>query len=425
MSTFVRVLAVVAGAALFGATVHAILANMLVPRPRQALIGKVATAPTRDAFRWLAFRRPSYVSRDALLAASGPVTVLVQLVVFVISFVVAAALLVYGFTGGGVTHSVYEAGSSLLTLGIVEPANTGTIAVGLITAFVGLVVVAILIGYLMTLYSAYSQRESAVAQLGLLAGEPAWGPELLCRSTLLGNTDRSQLYDSWTDWISDVRLSHVLYPILNQFRSSQPRRHWLATLIAVLDAAALEFTTLEPTSNRTALVRVLAEGTETLSSLRAATRPVAATPNEGPSDGSPDPAARWLLSGSSAAESAVLAAISADSQASLIGPNAAEAARRVDDPGITRDQWSYACELLSAAGMNLQPDSEAAWQAFRAIRASYANNAYAMAQEVYAAPAPWSGPRRPDTPVMWPTLASKEFRAVQSDGRGDDASPTT
>lgn len=417
MSTFVRVVAVVLGAVLFGATIHAILANMLVPRPRQALIGKLATAPTWRTFRWLAFRRSSYVSRDALLAASGPVTVLVQLVVFVLAFVIASALLVYGFTGRGITRSLYEAGSALLTLGIVEPASVGAVTVGLITAFVGLVVVAILIGYLMTLYSAYSERESAVAQLGLLAGEPAWGPELLCRSTLLGNTNRSHIYDRWTDWTSDVRLSHTLYPILNQFRSSQPRRHWLTTLIAVLDAAALELTTLAPSANRTALVRLLAEGTETLSSLRAATPPTKDRGGHPPPDAAPETNARWMLPGSSTAESAVMAAITADAQASLIGPNVAEAARRIDDPGITRDQWVYACEVLSAAGLSVQPDTDTAWHAFSTIRASYAHNAYAMAQEVYAAPAPWSGPRSPDTPVVWPNLASERFRADQNDER--------
>ena len=411
MSMVVRVIAVLLGAALFGATLHAILANMLVPRPRQALIGKLATAPSRATFRWLASRLPTYVSRDALLAASGPVTVLVQLVVFVLSFIIAAALLVYGFNGHGVNQSVYEAGSSLLTLGIVEPASVATVVVGLVTAFVGLVVVAILIGYLMTLYSAYSQRESAVAQLGLLTGEPAWGPELLCRSALLGNPTRTDVYDTWTDWTSNVRLSHTLYPALNQFRSSQPRRHWLATLVAVLDAAALELTTLVPTSDRTALVRLLSEGTETLSSLRAASQSRVRRTDHPTSDPRTEAAVPWVLPGSSAAESAVMVAISTDARASLIGPNATEAARRIEDPGVTREEWSHACELLTVAGFRLEPDLDAAWNSFSAIRAAYAQNAYALAQEVYAAPAPWTGPRTPATAVIWPSLASEQYRS--------------
>lgn len=37
-------------------------------------------------------------------------TVLVQLVVFVLAFVVAAALMLFGLSGRAVTHSMYEAG---------------------------------------------------------------------------------------------------------------------------------------------------------------------------------------------------------------------------------------------------------------------------------------------------------------------------
>lgn len=43
----------------------------------------------------------------------------------------------------------------------------------------------------MTLYSAYSKRESSVAQLGLLTGEPAWGPELLVSIGALGRCSPS------------------------------------------------------------------------------------------------------------------------------------------------------------------------------------------------------------------------------------------
>lgn len=83
------------------------------------------------------------------------------------------------------------------------------------------------------------------------------------------------MYDNWTSWTSDVRLSHTLYPVLNQFRSSQPLRHWLMTLLAILDAAALELTTLSEPCDRTAVARFLSKVPRPLA--RCGGLPIAAT----------------------------------------------------------------------------------------------------------------------------------------------------
>lgn len=403
MDSAIRVLSAIAGAALFAATVHAIFINMLVPRPRSTVIGTLANAPSRMIFRWLAFRRGTFAARDSVLAVSGPVSVLAQLAVFAALFVLASALMVYGVSSSGFPAALYQAGSSLLTLGIVEPASTGAVTVGLVTAFVGLVLIAVLVGYLLALYAAYSQRESAVAELGLLAGEPAWGPEFLCRASLLPHTQRIPIYTSWISWMSDVRLNHDLYPVLNMFRSVQPRRHWLVSLLAILDAAALELTTLQRTDDRSALMRVMAEGVETLSSLNAAYLPSTArhAANTIAADNSNT---QLPLSSATRGESVVIDAISADARASLIGPNAGGAIEPNSDPGITREEWQYACGLMSMAGLAVRPDMDAAWAAFSALRCRYAHNAYAIADRVYATPAPWTGVRHPTTEEVWPNL---------------------
>lgn len=106
---------------------------------------------------------------------------------------------------------------------------------------------------------------------------------------------------------------------------------------------------------------------------------------------------------------AVITAISGDAQASMIGPYAAEAARHHTDPGVTRAEWDRAYNLLRTAGANPREDQDKAWQDFRTARAMYAANAYAVAQEVYATPGPWTGPRHPQVDVIWPNLASEHL----------------
>ncbi|MDQ1247418.1 MAG: hypothetical protein QG597_1788 [Actinomycetota bacterium] len=422
MEVLLRVGAGIAGTALLAATIHAILASMLVPRPMTPRLARLASAPSRVAFRFLALRRSTYTARDSLLAAVGPVTVLVQLVSFVLCFILAAALLLFAVSGVDATRALYSASSALFTLGVVEPAQPAAIAIGVGAAFIGLVVVAVLVGYLLTLYSAYADRESEVAKLGLLAGEPAWGPELLSRSALLQGADRDRLYEDWIQWASNTRLNHIVYPILNQFRSSQPHRHWLVSLVAVLDAANLELTTLARCESRGRLVRLMAEGCETLAALRASsfgppesTRATAGQAGSGPLGAAvaAGSASAHPLVATSAAEThldqgerATIAAITADAAASLQGMDPGWSVKVDADPGVTRDEWQRACDVLTASGLSLRADRDAAWHAFAAMRTRYAPNAYVLAQHVYAAPAPWTGPRTPTVDTIWPTLAS-------------------
>ncbi len=111
-----------------------------------------------------------------------------------------------------------------------------------------MVVVALQIAYLPTLYSAYNRRESLITVLSARGGEPAWGPEILARHVWLdleGNLP--DLYSSWESWAATVSESHTSYPVLIHFRSPQPLRSWLIALLGVMDAAALQ-TALAPTT---------------------------------------------------------------------------------------------------------------------------------------------------------------------------------
>lgn len=107
-----------------------------------------------------------------------------------------------------------------------------------------------------------------------------------------------------------------------------------------------------------------------------------------------------------AGENAVISAIAADAtrahgkRARTRGVRDAEAAA-----GITRAEWDVACDVLQRAGVGLADDLDQAWLSFAYLRAAYAHNAYALADSIYAVPAPWSGPRSPETPTQWPALA--------------------
>jgi hypothetical protein len=83
------------------------------------------------------------------------------------------------------------------------------------------------------------------------AGVPAWGPEILLR-TRWGIHDGEvrpildDLVPAWERWAAEVAESHTTYLTLTRPRSPRPLSHWLTSLIAVMDAAALHLS-LTPT----------------------------------------------------------------------------------------------------------------------------------------------------------------------------------
>src|SRR6202034_269177 len=106
-----------------------------------------------------------------------------------------------------------EAGSSVFTLGFTLGHNTGSHVVDFIAAGTGLVLVALQIAYLPTIYSGYTRRETLVTLLESRAGAPAWGPELLIRHQLVGVTDGlPAFYQDWEHWSADLAESHGTHP---------------------------------------------------------------------------------------------------------------------------------------------------------------------------------------------------------------------
>src|SRR3954451_2552936 len=92
---------------------------------------------------------------------------------------------------------------------------------------------ALQIGYLPALYSAYNRRENSVALLNARAGVPTWGPELLARTHYGLGTGTStvgtlpDLYAEWERWAADVTESHRTYLPLIYFRSHRALSSWV------------------------------------------------------------------------------------------------------------------------------------------------------------------------------------------------------
>jgi hypothetical protein len=124
----------------------------------------------------------------------------------------------------------------VFTLGFAARSGAEPTAVEFLAAASGLIIVALQIAYLPTLYAAYNRREATVTLLGPRAGSPAWGPELLARAQMAHGIEQlSDLYQDWERWSADVAESHSSYPSLMRFRSPEPHSSWIVSQLAVLE----------------------------------------------------------------------------------------------------------------------------------------------------------------------------------------------
>ena len=185
--------------------------------------------------------------RERLLAVYGPLSLLGLLVVWVLLLLVGWGLVWWVLQDrlSGV-HSyldaLYFAGVGFFTVGFGDVVPVGGLArmLALVQAFMGLVSVALVIGYLPTLFGAYSRREVQLLTLDDLTDERTSSTGLIeAWHADRGLEGLNAAFADWERWCADVFDSHTAYPMLAFFRSRQPGQHWLTALGVVTDAASI------------------------------------------------------------------------------------------------------------------------------------------------------------------------------------------
>jgi hypothetical protein len=342
-----RWIAFTAGLLIVVGTSGSVMRTLMVPRARVSRLSVVVGRRFVLAFfRFLAARFKEYETKDQILALSAPISLIATLLAWIGLFLIGYGLMLWPFIGGSVAGAMRESGSSMFTLGVVASPLPGATIINYLAAVTGLIVVALQIGYLPTLYSAFNRRETLVTLLQSRAGAPAWGPELLARAQLVYLMDSlRELYADWEHWAADVAESHANYPVLIWFRSPHALRSWVVALLAVMDSAAL-YQSLLPQAAPAEARLVIRMGFTCLRNLA----DVMSIPYD------PDPFP--------------------------------------DDPiQLTFDEYMDGIRRIQDIGMEMERTPEEAWPHFQGWRVNYEATAYAVADMVSAPPGPWSGQR--------------------------------
>lgn len=208
--------------------------------------------------RWIVVRIERPERREAILGTFAPVSVLLLLCAWVIQQVVGFGLIWWGLESINgaetLTDEIYYSGVVYFTLGFGElvPVETIPRFGALIEAFCGVLTTALVIGYLPSLYGAYSERERMLMTLDD-GNEGRITPTNLVLSRCPGGDTAAlgPFFKEWEAWIAGVIETHGTFPMLVLFRSKHAGQHWVTALGLVADAA-LHAQLIEQTRNREA-----------------------------------------------------------------------------------------------------------------------------------------------------------------------------
>ena len=210
---------------------------------------------------------PARRTREQFYSAYGPLALLLLFIFWAVLLILAYGLIFLGLRTAFAdpTHPtsplqilrscLYVSGTTLFTLGLGDVQPVGHIARALIVmeAGTGLGFVALVIGYVPVLYTAFSNREISVALLDARAGSPPTAGELLTRHNFSGGHEAlTVLLSEWERWAAGMLETHISYPILCYYRSQHDNQSWLSAITAILDACSLLITTVEGPSTRQA-----------------------------------------------------------------------------------------------------------------------------------------------------------------------------
>jgi hypothetical protein len=350
-------------------TLASVVGTLVVPRGINSRISVAVDRALDVGFVELVRRVRSFERRDRVLAWQSPLALLIRLAVWLGLLVAGFALLLLPSLDGRLGAAFSDAGSSVFTLGYAAPTGSGSTTLEYLAAFTGLIVIGLQVGYLPTLYAAFNRRETEVSLLGSRAGVPAWGPEILAR-TRWGIDDGDvrpvleELFVAWERWAAEVAESHTTYLTLARLRSPRPMSHWLTSLIAVMDAAALHLSLAPSHEPKLAARLALRMGFVALEQIARTMRlPV-------PEDADPD-----------------------------------------QPISVSFDEFRSATAMLREVRYPVEVPDEEAWPHFRGWRANYDAAALLLARQLDAPPALWTGTRRwSSTPIPPRRPAAKRAR---------------
>jgi len=328
-------------------TLFSAIKQTVLPGRKKVRLARAVFRNTFRLFRLVIVRIHSEQTRDTLWAFYAPMSVMLLPLTWVILLMLGFTMMFWGVSEPSLGIAISLSGAAITTEGFLAPKGGAQITLYIIGGIIGLGIVGLLITFLPTVYSIYSQREEEVTRVAFRFGAPPSGVKVLAQSYRLGLAQElDEFWHAWEEWFTDMAETHLSNGDVIFYRSSQPGTSWITTAGAILDASALFSSTVDR-QDVPWIHLCFQAGCRTLTEI--------ATDVGIPLD-------------------------------SALASNASIHVSRAEDDA--------ACEQLLSAGVPLKADREESWHAFSSMRSQYDFALIALVNFLHAPEALWSSDRK-------------------------------
>lgn len=342
----IQALVFLSGLLVVALTLLSAVKTFVLPRSASDMITRAVFLSIRSLFNLRLRTAHTYQERDALMAYYAPISLLCLLPAWLLLILLSFTAMFWAVGAPSLGAAFRLSGSSLLTLGFSSIDSFPDSVLSFAEAAIGLLLVALLISYMPTMYAAFARREAAVTLLEVRAGDPPAATEMIKRfHRIHGLEQLHEQWRTWETWFVDIAESHSSLPALVFFRSPKAQHSWVTAAGTVLDAASLVNSTVD-------------------------------VPH--------DPQADLCIRAGYVALRAI-----ADNFGVVYDPNP----RPTDPISVSRAEYEAVCEELARAQVPLKADREQAWKDFSGWRVNYDAPLLALAGLTMSPTAPWSSDR--------------------------------
>jgi len=328
-------------------TLYSAIKQTVLPGRKKVRLTRAVFRTTFRLFRLVFVRIHSDTAHDALSAFYAPMSVMLLPLVWVILLMLGFTMMFWGVSEPSLGTALSLSGAAITTEGFLAPKGGAQITLYIMGGIIGLGIVGLLITFLPTVYSIYSQREQEVTRVAFRFGAPPSGVKVLAQSYRLGLAQElDEFWHTWEEWFTNIDETQLSFIVVIFYRSSQPGTSWITTVGAILDASALFSSTVDRQDVPWVQLCYQA-GCRTLREI--------------------------------ATDVGIPLGLALDSKYSI---------------HLSRAEYNAAYEQLSNAGVPLKADREESWQTFVSMRSQYDFALIALANFLQAPKAPWSSDRK-------------------------------
>ena len=234
MDVAIAILESVVGVSLIFFSLTSAFRTVVLPRAAFDPLSRAIFLGFRSLLLWASRQSARIFDAETVLAVHAPLGLLTLALAWAVGIILGFTLLFDATADLGLERAFVLAGSSFTTLGFLPPTTPIHEVLSILAAILGLGVVALLIGYLPTIYGLFSQREVIVADVAIKSGGLAHGPSLIMNLTRDGLPTRlDELWHDWEHWLIALGETNTSEPSLTFFRSPRASRSWLTSAVAI------------------------------------------------------------------------------------------------------------------------------------------------------------------------------------------------